>query len=115
MLSDERLELLLVEDRDPLRVQSASERSRVLAAVDVRDLRGGEGHDIVLLVVAVNRIEVVEVTSGRAHDDGLDWHGILLYMSLRGHCPKRPGFGFESFRLTRSGIMDEHRVLYEEL
>jgi hypothetical protein len=28
-------------------------------------------------------------------------------MPLRGHCPKKPGFGFEPLLLTRNGIVDK--------
>jgi len=71
-IADDGLEVRLGEDRDALGIEPAGERRGVLAAVDVRDLRGRESHDVVGGVVAVDDVEVVEVAPCGAHDDGAD-------------------------------------------
>jgi len=45
------------------------QRRRIDAAVDVRDLRRGEGDDLVLRLVAVDKVEVVKVAPSGAGDD----------------------------------------------
>ena len=60
------LEIRLGENRDALRIQLARQRRRVLAVVDVRDLRGREGDD---LVPALQRIREHE---GLAYQLSLD-------------------------------------------
>ena len=68
-LLDELGEVGLGVDRDSLRVELAGEGGRVLAVVDVGDLRRGEGHDVVVLVVAEEGVEVVEVAPRGSDDD----------------------------------------------
>ena len=70
LLADDGLEVLLGEDRYPPGVVRAGERRRIAPAVDVRNLGGGEGDDLVPVIVAVDDVEVVEVAPGGAHDDG---------------------------------------------
>src|SRR4030042_3161340 len=69
VLGDEGVEVRLGVDRDTLGVELARELGRVFAALDVRDLGGGEGDNLVGRVVAEIYVEVVEVPSGGAHDD----------------------------------------------
>ena len=62
-------QLLLGEDRDPVRVARARQRSRVDAAFDVRDLRRREGDHLHVVASPVDDVEVVEVAAGRTGDD----------------------------------------------
>ena len=71
VLLDQLRHLRLVVDRDALGVQPAGQLGRVLAVVDVRDLRRREGDDLVRFVVAEVRVEVVEVPARGAHDEDL--------------------------------------------
>ena len=71
LLLDELLELLLVIDRDALGVERAGELGRILASLDVRDLRRRERDHLVVLVLAVDAVEVVEIPAGRPHDENL--------------------------------------------
>lgn len=66
---DQLFDLAFVVDRDTVGVELAGELGRVLAAVDVGDLGGGESDDLELLVVAEVGVEVMEVASGGAHDE----------------------------------------------
>jgi hypothetical protein len=68
-LAHERLELFLRTDRDPVGIEAAGELGRVHAAVDVRDLCRGERDDVVFVAVAVDDVEVVEVSSCGAGDE----------------------------------------------
>ena len=69
VLLDELGHLGLVVDRDAVRVVRTGELGRVLAVVDVRDLRGREGDDLVLLPLAEVGVEVVEVATRGSHDE----------------------------------------------
>ena len=68
MLPHELLERGLGQDRNPVRIQRTGELGRILAPVDVRDLRRGEGDHLALGPVPVDEVEVVEVASGSAGD-----------------------------------------------
>ena len=68
MLGDDLLELGLGPDRDADRIPVPGELVRIDAAVDVRDLGGREGDDLVLRGVAEEDVEVVEVAAGGADD-----------------------------------------------
>ena len=59
----------LLEDGDSLGIEPAGQGGRILAARDVGDLRGSEGDDLVVGVVAEVGVEVVEIPSRRARDD----------------------------------------------
>ncbi len=65
-------------DRNPVRVQRSGQLRRIAAIVDVGDLRRGERHDAVRGVVAIHRVEVVEVPTGGPQDDDGD--------GVRCHC-----------------------------
>src|ERR1035437_5955218 len=71
MLLDELGELGLVVDRDAVRVELPGQGRRVLAVVDVGDLGGREGYDLVVLVVAKVSVEVVKVAACGSHDQDL--------------------------------------------
>jgi len=68
VLGDHGLELALVDDRNPGRIELARQRRWIGASVDVRNLRGGKGDNLVVAAVAVDEVEVVEVTAGSAGD-----------------------------------------------
>ncbi len=69
MLGDDVLELGLGPDRDADRIPVPGQLVRVDAAVDVRDLGGGERHHLVRVRVAEEDVEVVKVAAGSADDD----------------------------------------------
>src|SRR6185503_14923217 len=74
LLADEARERALVVDRDAVRIAVAGELLRIGAVVDERDLRRGEGDDLVLGSAAVRHVEVVEVAACRAHDEDPSRH-----------------------------------------
>jgi hypothetical protein len=78
VLLDQIDELLFGADGDAARVQLASQLGRIEASLDIRDLGRGEGYDLIIFVAAKERVEIVEVTSCRAHNKSLDWHRMLL-------------------------------------
>src|SRR5206468_249517 len=67
-VADQPGDLLLLVDRDPGGVPRARQGGRVPAAGDVRDLRGGEPDDIERRIVPEAEVEVMEVPTGRTHD-----------------------------------------------
>ncbi len=60
--------LLLLDDRDAVGIERAGERRRIPPAGDAGDLGRRERDDLGARVVAVDGVEVVEVTARRAHD-----------------------------------------------
>jgi len=56
-------------DGDALGITRPRQLRRIAAALDVRDLGGGEGHHLGAGVVAEDRVEVVEVAARGSHDD----------------------------------------------
>src|SRR5512144_1510886 len=64
---DDRLELLLGDDRDPFRIARPGELGRIAAARDARDLGGGERDDGALVVLTIEDVEIVEVPAGGPH------------------------------------------------
>ena len=66
--ADQRRHLALRVDRDARRVELARKLGGIAPAVDVGDLRRGEGDDLVVLVVPEYQVEVVEIAPGGAHD-----------------------------------------------
>jgi hypothetical protein len=85
-IGDQRLQIAFRVGRAPVRGQFAGERRRVAAAVDVRDLGGGEADHVEILAVPVHDVEVVEVPPGGSQDQDLGaWHLLPLscYPSAR--------------------------------
>ena len=72
VLVDQVDQFALGVDRDAFWVQLASQFGRVGAAFDIGDLGGGESDHLVIRVVAEEDVEIVEVASGGAHDQGTD-------------------------------------------
>ena len=66
-------------DRDALRIARPGQLRGIATALDVRDLGGGEGHDLGLGVIAEDRVEIVEITSRGAHDYHARRQAILLW------------------------------------
>jgi hypothetical protein len=66
---DKIVQLAFILDRNTLRVQLARQHRRVPAAVDIGNLGGGESYDLDKVVVAVERIEIMEIAARRAHDN----------------------------------------------
>ena len=76
---DHLFKFLLELDGDPLWVQIASERGWIGPVIDVRDLCRGECDHIVLLAIAEENVEIVEISTGRSHDyDALALQGNSL-------------------------------------
>ena len=67
-------QFLFGADRNSLGIEAARQFGGEDATLDIRDLRGGEGHHLVVLVAAKEGVEVVEVASSGPHDDRLDRH-----------------------------------------
>jgi hypothetical protein len=67
-IADVLFEVLLVQDRNPLGVPFPGELGGVAAPGDIRDLGGGEGHDLILGASTVIGVEVVKVAPGGAQD-----------------------------------------------
>ncbi len=80
VLLDQFDKLLLGADGDATGVQLPGQLSRIKPSLDVGDLGRGERHDLIVLVAAKERVEVVEVTSCRAHDESFDRHRVLLFI-----------------------------------
>src|SRR5215207_6531664 len=78
MLLNQVKQFFLRPDGDSAWVKLTSQFRRIDASFDVRDLSRSESHDLIILISAKERIEVVEVTSCRAHDKSFDWHRVLL-------------------------------------
>ncbi len=82
VLVDELLQLALVVNGNPLRIQLPRQLPGILLAGDVRDLGGGEGDHLVLGVVAEAGVEVMKIAPGGAHDQhaNLVSHVVLLVL-----------------------------------
>jgi hypothetical protein len=65
---DECCELALVADGQPVRIEWTGELGRIAAARDAGDLGGCEGDDLRGGIVAVDRVEDVEVAASGAED-----------------------------------------------
>ncbi len=73
---DDLLQLLLRPDRDAFRIEGPGELGRVAPVLDVGDLLGRERDDSRIRVVAVGRVEDVEVaTGGSQNNHVLSGHG----------------------------------------
>ena len=70
-LADDGGQVLLGHDGYPLGVKGTGEGRGIASAIDVRYLRGGEGHHLVMVVIAEVGVEVVEIAPSRPHDDYL--------------------------------------------
>ncbi len=68
-LADEGIELLLGVDGDAVGIELSGQDGRILAALDVGDLRSREGHNLEIRIVPEVGVEIVEIASGGAHDD----------------------------------------------
>jgi len=62
-LSNKLVEIGLWVDRNTIRVELASKGGRVPLVVDAGDLGGRERNDLVIGVVAIDDVEIVEVTA----------------------------------------------------
>src|ERR1019366_6461893 len=76
LATDQALELVLGDDGDAVRVERSGKGCGIAPSVNARDLRRGEGDDLVVGLVAENRVEVVEIAARRAQDDDTP-HGAL--------------------------------------
>ena len=73
-IADQRDELGLVVDLDPVRVPLAGQRRRIPAVVDERDLGRRERDDLRVGIVAIDDVEVVEVPPCGSHDQDATRH-----------------------------------------
>jgi len=60
---DQALEILPLENRNPIRIQASSKDGRVTPSADVWDLGGSESNNLVVEVLAEENIEIVEVSA----------------------------------------------------
>ena len=67
-VSDQVREIAFGIDRDSFRIELPRQFGGIAAAVDVRDLRGGERDDLVAGVAPEEGVEVVEIAPCGAHD-----------------------------------------------
>ncbi len=66
-------------DVDAVGIQRSCQFFWILATFDIWDLGGGEGYNLILIVITIVSIEIVEVTTGSSHDDCTNTtHKILL-------------------------------------
>ena len=82
-LADQCDQLLLRHDRDPVRVQRASQGCGVGAIIDPGDLGRGERHHPTGGVVAEDRREDVEIPATGTHDHD------VAHVAILDHCPER--------------------------
>ncbi len=75
VITDQLLQIALRVDGNALRVERARQRRRIAAAVDIGDLRGGEGDDACAFVLAKDSVEIVKIAAGGAGDH--DAHGTV--------------------------------------
>src|SRR5208337_4700492 len=68
LVADDLLHAVLVQNRDAVRIQLARQLRGITAAIDVRNLCGGESYDVEFGVVSENYVEVVEVTASGSQD-----------------------------------------------
>src|SRR5579864_4588488 len=60
---DQALEIFLLENRNPIRIQASSKDGWVTPSGDVWDLGGSESNHLVVEVLAKENIEIVEVSA----------------------------------------------------
>src|SRR3990170_3489518 len=80
--ADDIDQVALGEDWDPLGIELAGQLGRVDTPLDVRDLSGGEGDHLVILIVAEVHVEVVEVATGGPHDQ----YTLTIHKAERSSC-----------------------------
>ncbi len=71
VLLDHIFEIRLRKDRNTAGIERPGELRGIRPALDVRDLGGSEGHHLVVLVVAIQTVEVMKIAPSRTHDDDL--------------------------------------------
>ena len=74
-------EILLLKDRDAVRVQASSKHGRITAPGNIRNLRGSKSNHLVVEVLTKNDIEIVEV-SARSSENENGFHGDLTALVL---------------------------------
>ena len=87
LFANQFLQPALRINRDAIWIVDAGKLGGIGPALDVGDLRGREGDDVVQVVVAVDDVEVMKVPAGRPHDDRLDTvHTCLVCPLARVRC-----------------------------
>ena len=74
MLADELHQLLFRLDGDSLGIKMSGQLGRIASVIDVRNLGGGEGDDLVCGIVAIQDVEVVKIPPGGTHDEDFSFH-----------------------------------------
>lgn len=105
-------QMRLLDDRDAVGVGRPGQLGRIPAAGDLRDLRRGEGYDLVLGPRPEVGVERVEVPAARAQDD----HACAIHDSMILHCRcwrvRRRGeeerFDTPTFRSSSSFGLERH-------
>ncbi len=89
-VSDQALEVFLGLDRNAVRISRTGQFGRIRASLDVGNLRGGEGDDVVEIVVPEVRIEVMKIPACGAEDQSALRHDFLLPESFVQNVEVRP-------------------------
>ncbi len=88
VVPDQVGQLLLGTDGDAFGVQLAGQGGGIHFSFDSGNLRGSEGDDVVMVVVAEEDVEVVKIPPRRPHDDDFLFH------------PSAPGFNMSFPRFS---------------
>ena len=77
-LPDQVNEFIFGKNRDTIGVERTRQRGRIGASFDIWDLRRGKGDNLAGRVIAKDKIEIVEISSRRAHDENSGCHVKIL-------------------------------------
>ncbi|MEJ2220620.1 MAG: hypothetical protein P8X80_07380 [Desulfobacterales bacterium] len=78
MFSDQIGKFVFGMNRNTIGVKLAGKLGRIETAGDIRNLSGGEGDNIVTLVIFEIDIKIMEIPTGRSHDDDFFDHSFIL-------------------------------------
>jgi hypothetical protein len=70
-LVDQPGKILFGMNGNTLGIKASGKLGRILAALDVRNLGGGKGNDVVSVIVPVVGVKVVKIPACRADDDNI--------------------------------------------
>ncbi len=73
VLADQVKQFAFIVDRNAFRVQVARQYSRIQTTFNIGYLGGSEGNHLVVLIAAKEDIEIMEISSCGAHDEGTNW------------------------------------------
>ncbi len=70
-------------DRNSFGVQFPGQLGGVFPPIDLRNLCRRKGHDFDVLIVAIESIEIVEVSSGGTHDDDFLFSHLFFSVTVK--------------------------------